>query len=229
MAVGAGRGGLSREVLVTGGTGYIGVRLVDALAARDFRVRVLARAESAGRVPTGATVVIGDVLDQDAVAGALRPRDTVVHLVGTPHPSPAKAAEFRRVDLASIRCVVAAGKSAGIAHLVYVSVAQPAPVMLAYITARAEGEEAIRSSGVTATVLRPWYVVGPGHWWPVVLKPLYWLAEIVPPWRDGARRLGLVTLQQMVAALAHAVENPPRDRELRVVDVAAIRAAELRP
>jgi len=212
-------------VLVTGGTGYIGVRLAGALVSRGHRVRVLTRAESAGRVVGGATAVIGDVLDAASVARALRPGDTVVHLVGTPHPNPSKAEEFRRVDLASIRAVAAAGKTAGIAHLVFVSVAQPAPVMHEYIAARAQGEDAIRRAALTATVLRPWYVLGPEHWWPVMLMPLYWFAALVPAWRDGARRLGLVTLRQMVAALVGAVEHPPQQGEVRVVDVTGIRRA----
>ena len=66
-----------------------------------------------------------------------------MHLVGTPHPSPAKAAEFRRVDLPSIHAAVAAVSSARVAHLVYVSVAHPAPIMHAYIEVRTEGEAAI--------------------------------------------------------------------------------------
>jgi len=186
---------------------------------------VLTRLVSASRVGGGVTAQIADVLDEGSVVGALRPGDTVVHLVGTPHPNPSKADEFQRVDLASIRAVAAAGKSVGIGHLVYVSVAQPAPVMRAYVAARAEGEEAIRRSALTATILRPWYVIGPGHWWPVALIPFYALAALVPGWREGARRLGLVTLGQMIAALVHAVEKPPRTGEVCVVDVTGIRAA----
>lgn len=55
------------------------------------------------------------------------PADTFVHLVGTPRPSPAKASEFRRVDLVSVQAAVTAALNAHIAHFVYLSVAQPAP------------------------------------------------------------------------------------------------------
>jgi uncharacterized protein YbjT (DUF2867 family) len=96
--------------------------------------------------------------------------------------------------------------------------------MRAFVEVRAEGERAIAEAGLTATVLRPWYVLGPGHHWPLLLVPLYALADVIPPLRDGARRLGLVTLRQMVAALVHAVENPPPAGTVRVVDVPAIRA-----
>jgi uncharacterized protein YbjT (DUF2867 family) len=214
---------MPRDVFITGGTGYIGRRLARALLAGGHRVRVLARAASAAKVPAGATPVVGNALDPASFAPALTAADTIVHLVGTPHPSPAKAAEFARVDLPSIQATVAAATSAHVSHVVYVSVAQPAPIMKAYIAARAAGEAALARSGLTATVLRPWYVLGPGHWWPVVLMPLYAAMERIPATRAGARRLGLVTIGQMVAALVHAVETPPSPSTVRICEVPAIR------
>jgi uncharacterized protein YbjT (DUF2867 family) len=196
---------------------------------RGHRVRVLTRPQSAGRVPFGAESVIGDALDAASYSAALTHDDTVVHLVGTPHPSPAKAAEFRRVDLPSIHAAVTAARSASVAHLIYVSVAHPAPIMHAYIEVRREGEAAIVSAGLTATVLRPWYVLGPGHWWPVALIPMYALFEIIPSTRATARRLGLVTIGQMVRTLVNAVEHPPRRGAIRVVHVPDIRRETLDP
>jgi uncharacterized protein YbjT (DUF2867 family) len=213
------------NVLVTGGTGYMGRRLIPALLERGHRVRALARPGSVERLPADATPVIGDALEATSVLQALRRGDVLVHLVGTPHPGPSKAQEFQRVDLASIRASVRAAARAGVSHLVYVSVAQPAPVMKAYIEARTEGERLIGGAGLTATVLRPWYVVGPGHRWPLALVPFYALARLVPSLREGAERLGLVTIRQMVDALARAVDNPPPAGTVRVVDVPAIRGA----
>jgi nucleoside-diphosphate-sugar epimerase len=211
------------DVFVTGGTGYIGRALAPLLLARGHRVRVLTRAESVPRVPAGAQAVIGNALDAASFSTALTPRDTVVHLVGTPHPSPAKAAEFRRVDLPSIEASVAAATAARIAHLVYVSVAHPAPVMRAYIAVRSAGEDAIARAGLTATVLRPWYVLGPGHRWPMMLLPLYACLEALPATRAGAQRLGLLNIQHMVDALVHAIETPPAAGSRRVLAVPDIR------
>jgi hypothetical protein len=54
-------------------------------------------------------------------------------------------------------------KCAGIAHFIYVSVAHPAPAMQAYIAARSACEAESESRGLDATILRPWYVLRPGH------------------------------------------------------------------
>ena len=215
------------DILVTGGTGYIGQHLIPLLISRGHRVRALARASSLQRVPQGATAVVGDALDADSIAAALRPDDTVVHLVGTPHPSPTKADQFDRIDLMSIRCTVAAAKRICAAHLVYVSVAQPAPVMAHYLWVRSLGEAMIREAGLTASIVRPWYVLGPGHWWPKAIEPLYKLAEMIPATRATAERLGLVTIEQFVTAMAREVENPPPRGQRRMIDVPAIRRARL--
>ena len=215
------------DILITGGTGYIGDHLIPVLLARGHRVRVLARAASAGRVPAAATPIIADVLDPKSVESTLRPRDTVIHLVGTPHPNPSKAEQFEKVDLASIRATVAAARNVGISHLVYISVAQPAPVMRAFLWVRTLGEAMIREAGLTATIVRPWYVLGAGHWWPVVMKPLYKLAEMIPSTRRTAARLGLVTIEQMVNALVRAVENPPPARQQRIIEVPEIKRSRV--
>jgi uncharacterized protein YbjT (DUF2867 family) len=114
---------------------------------------------------------------------------------------------------------------AGVAHFIYVSVAQPAPVMQAYLESRRAGEAAIAASGLAATFVRPWYVLGPGHRWPYLLLPFYALAKLVPATRDAARRLGLVTLAQMTRALVAAVENPPKPKTTRIIEVPEIRAS----
>jgi len=214
----------ARPVFVTGGTGYLGRLLIDALLARDYPVHALVRPGSEARLPSRAVAVTGDALDPASFVAAVPKQATVVHLVGTPQPNPSKAAEFQRVDLGSIRATAAAARRAGASHIVYVSVAHPAPVMQAYVAARVEGEALVAATGIPATILRPWYVLGPGHRWPMLLLPLYALLRLLPATRESAERLGLVTQAQMNAALLDAVANPP-DAGMRIVEVPGIRRA----
>ena len=212
---------MAHPIFITGGTGYMGSRLIPLLAQRGHSVTALAREGSANKLPAATQTVSGDALQPDSYTRHVRGADTFVHLIGVAHPSPSKTKEFREIDLVSAQVAVKAAKDAGVKHFIYLSVAHPAPMMKDYIAVRSEGEAAIRASGMAATLVRPWYVLGPGHRWPYALLPFYWVCGWLPPTREGARWLGLVTLTQMLAALVWAVENPPSD--VRVLDVPKIR------
>jgi uncharacterized protein YbjT (DUF2867 family) len=212
------------RVFVAGGTGYVGRPLITRLLERGHEVRALVRPGSEKKLPAGCQAISGDALEGKSYAAKIRPADTFLQLVGVAHPNPSKAAEFRSVDLASGQSAVEAASAAGVQHFVYISVAHPAPLMKAYIEVRSQCEAMIKQSGLNATILRPWYVLGPGHRWPYLLLPIYKLMEWLPSTREGATRLGLVTLEQMVAALVHAVETPAQG--VRIVEVPQIRAVQ---
>jgi uncharacterized protein YbjT (DUF2867 family) len=210
------------RVFLTGGTGYVGASLVPELLARGHMVRALARGASVSRLHPSCESVVGDALDSATFRSAVAPCDTFLHLVGTPHPAPWKGPQFRAIDRTSLRASAEAALAADVRHFVYVSVAHPAPVMRAYIEVRCQCEDRLRLSGLNATILRPWYVLGPGHRWPYALLPFYRLGEAIPATREAALRLGLVTLREMVGALIWAVEHPTDGQ--RVLAVPAIRA-----
>lgn len=214
---------MAGSVFVTGGTGYLGGRLMPTLLSRGHQVRALARRGSERKVPAGCELITGDPFDRSSFAAGISPGDTVVQLLGVPHPSPSKARQFIDIDLRSALETIAAARAAGAGHFIYVSVAQPAPVMRAYQAARADAEGALIASGLPRTIVRPWYVLGPGHRWPYAVLPAYWLLERIPSTRESARRLGLVTLAQMVAALVDAVEHPATARIIEVPEIRTCR------
>jgi len=209
------------KVFVTGGTGYIGSRLIPLLVERGYKVKALVRQGSEKKLPAGTTPVLADPLQMDSYTEEVRNSNVFVHLIGVAHPSPAKAKEFREIDLVSARVAVKAARDAEIGHFIYLSVAQPAAMMQAFIAVRSEGERMIRESGMRATFVRPWYVLGPGHRWAYVLLPFYWICERLPATKESARRLGLVTIAQMLDTLVWAVENPAEG--VRILDVPKIR------
>lgn len=216
-------------VFVAGGTGYIGKRLIKILLNQGYEVTALAREQSIKKLPEGCKVVIGSPLDALSYVNSI-PRDCVfVHLVGVAHPGPKKKEQFYSIDLASLKVSVEAAKQARVKHFIYISVAQsPTKVMGDYQQARRLGEETVLASGLTSTFIRPWYVFGPGHYWPLLFQPIFKLLEIIPKTSVKARALALVSLKQMLRTLNTVVINSPKQIN-NIVEIPDIKNPNFKP
>ena len=203
------------HVFITGGSGYIGSRLIKKLLANNYRVTALVRKGSEQKIPPGADVVVGNPFDAGTFADRIPPDATFIQLLGVSHPSPKKAGLFKEIDLKSVKTSADAAAKAGAGHFIYVSVAMSeSNIMKAYQDVRREGEEYILGKQLNCSFIRPWYVLGPGHWWPVVLLPIYGIAEFVPSWRSKARAKALVTINQMLRTLMKAIVQKPITRSV---------------
>ena len=211
-----------KTVFITGATGYIGQRLTKQLLRRGHHVIALVRKGSEQKLAAGVQAVIANPFDNASFQSSI-PKDSVfVQLLGVAHPSPKKANQFKEIDLKSVIASADAATMAEVAHFIYVSVAMvPSKLMVGKTQVRKSGEMYCRSKGLNCTFIRPWYVVGPGHYWPVLLLPLYGIAEIIPAWKHKARGMALVTIRQMLRALIHAIETDPQP--LRIIDIKKIR------
>lgn len=129
-------------IAVTGGTGTLGQPLVAELTsgAGPADVRVLSRRPGDGRV-------VGDLATGEGLAEALAGADTVVHCA-----SDTRA--FGKTDLAQARHLIAAAKSAGGPHLVYISIVGIDRVPMSYYRRKLQVEELIADSGLPWTILR---------------------------------------------------------------------------
>lgn len=211
-----------KTVFITGSSGYMGKRLIRILLHRGHKVIALVRKGSEHKIPAGASVVSCDPFDAVQLSARIPANAVVVQLLGVAHPSPRKANQFREIDLRSVIATATAAATAGAQHFIYVSVAMaPSKLMAAYQAVRREGEQYILQQKLNSTFLRPWYVLGPGHWWPVILYPFYAIAELIPAWRKQARSKALVTIKQMVRTLVNAVEAEPQ--ATRIVEIKKIR------
>ncbi|GAB3463368.1 NAD-dependent epimerase/dehydratase family protein [Actinophytocola sediminis] len=119
----------ARLVCVTGGTGLVGAHSVAAILRAGNRVRLLARDPSTvdtaltplGVLPGEVEVVVGDVLDEAAVARAVAGTDVVLHAASVYSFDPRARAELRRTNEVGTEVVLAAAGAAGVARTVYVS------------------------------------------------------------------------------------------------------------
>ena len=199
-----------QTVFITGGTGYIGTRLIKALLKDgNFYVQALVRKGSEHKFPRDCEIIIGDALNAASYQNKIAASATFVHLVGVAHPSPFKKEQFKKIDLVSIKEAVKAVTHAGVMHFIYLSVSMyPTRIMEDFQRVRAEGEQLLLQTGLRTSFIRPWYVLGPGHWWPILLKPFLFIAKLFPGKREAAKQLDTVTIKQMINTLFYAIKNP---------------------
>jgi uncharacterized protein YbjT (DUF2867 family) len=209
-----------QTIFITGGTGYIGSRLIKALLNNgSCRIKALVRKGSADKLPRGCEIIYGDALDATTYHHEIAPATIFVHLVGVAHPSPAKAEQFKNIDLVSVQEAVKAATAAGTSHFIYLSVAMyPTKIMKEFQAVRAAGERLLLQQNFVSSFIRPWYVLGPGHWWPLLLTPAYWFAKLIPSKREFAKQLDTVTIRQMINCLMHALKTQPPSNTIYTVD-----------
>jgi dihydroflavonol-4-reductase len=108
------------KVLVTGGTGFVGPKVVRAIVDAGHDVRALARdrKKAAHVAALGAELVEGDVTDPASLRRAVQGMDAVVHLVGIRQ---GKQEEFQRIMIDGTRSLLAAADEAGVQRLVLMS------------------------------------------------------------------------------------------------------------
>ncbi|MEP6802081.1 MAG: complex I NDUFA9 subunit family protein [Acidobacteriota bacterium] len=198
------------KVLVTGGTGFVGTHLVNALARRGHSVAVLARDAGATRNRYNRPVetVRGNVLDPASLSPALTGRDAVIHLVGIIHESGQQT--FDRMHRVAVENVTTAMRGAGVRRLLHMSAmgaADDAPSE--YSRSKAAGERAVRASQLDATIFRPSIVFGPGDGFVSLLAPIVrWNPLFIPVIGDGKTRFMPVSVYDVARIFGEALEKP---------------------
>ena len=197
-------------ILVTGGTGFVGPKVVHALRAQEREVRCLVR--KPGRARTlkawGCEVVQGDVTDAESMRRAAEGCEAVVHLVAIITGSPA---DFDRVMNGGTQNAVAAAKAAGVRRFVLMSalgVSEQTRTLVPYYEAKWAMEEAVRDSGIEHVVFRPSFVFGrDGGGLPLFVRQVRW-SPVTPVLGSGERRLQPIWVEDVAAHFAGAVDLP---------------------
>ncbi len=206
------------KVLVTGATGFVGSHLAEALRRRGDEVRALARSASkaVGLTSLGVEVVPGDLHDRAALDLAVRGRDVIYHVAGL--VAARSEADFMATNRDGTKRLVDAASGAEVPRLVLVSSMAaagptikgrplrgdeaPRPVT-AYGRSKLAGEQAVTSSKLAWTIVRPPIVYGPRD--QEVLK-VFRLARlgIAPVLGDGSQELSAVYGPDLAEALIAA-------------------------
>ncbi|MGH6897953.1 MAG: complex I NDUFA9 subunit family protein [Geminicoccaceae bacterium] len=207
------------RVTVFGGSGFLGRRIVQRLAADGAEVRVavrhperaalLAKAGQAGRV----TGVYADVWEEATVAPVVSGADAVVNTVG--HYVERGKASFEAIHGQGARHVAAAAAAAGVARLVHISgIGADAASDSPYVRARAIGERLVREAFPAATILRPSVMFGPEDTFLNTLAALARVMPALPLFGSGEVRLQPVYVDDVAAAVVKALAVPAAEGKL---------------
>lgn len=147
------------KLAVTGGTGFVGSRLIDAALAAGHEVKALTRRAQEPR--EGVQWIAGSLDDRDALKALVDDADAVVHVAGV-ISAPDQAA-FEHGNAAGTLAMLAAATAGGIHRFVHVSsLAAREPKLSLYGASKARAEELVESSGLDWAIVRPPAVYGPG-------------------------------------------------------------------
>lgn len=210
------------RVLVTGGTGFVGRHLIDALLRRGDTITVLVRTprKAAGLADLGVRCAPGDLSDSESLRAAARNQDAVYHVAGvvaaryeaeflevnrdgTARLAAAVTAESPEARVILVSSMAAGGPTDRGARLLGTGPSRP---LTAYGRSKLAGEDALRTSKLRWSIVRPPAVYGPGD---TEMLRVFKAVRLgfVPVFGDGNQELSLVygpDLGQALAATGHS-------------------------
>jgi uncharacterized protein YbjT (DUF2867 family) len=198
------------NVLVTGGTGFVGPTIVHALRAEGHDVRALVRkpgSKAARRLADwGCELAEGDMTDAESLRRAAAACDAVVHLVAIPTGSDEA---FERIMIQGTRDLVEAAKEAGTTRFVQMSAlgaGEHSKDLTAYFRAKWEQEQTVKGSGIDHVILRPSFVFGrEGGMLPLLVRQVRWSPAVAVV---GTRKLQPIWVEDVAAYFAKALTTP---------------------
>lgn len=197
------------EILVAGGTGFIGTHLCRELDERGHDVTALARDPDQADLPEGVDAVVGDVTAIDSLSEPAQGQDAIVNLVSlSPLFKPKGGDEMHsKIHLEGTRNLVDAANAAGVDRFLQMSALGADPDgPTAFIRAKGRAETVVRESSLGWTIIRPSVVFGEGgEFVPFtkLLAPPY----LTPLPGGGKTRFQPIYVEDLMPILAEAVEG----------------------
>jgi len=196
-------------ILVTGGTGFVGPKVVHALREQDRPVRCLVRKPSTAEslAAWGCELVQGDVTDAASLRRAVQGCEVVVHLVAIRQGPPEK---FQHVMEQATRDLVGAAKEAGVRRFVLMSAlgaSEETKDLVPYYHAKWENEQTVAGSGLEHVIFRPSFIFGRDGGILSTFKKLARLAPVTPIIGTGTQRIQPIWVDDVAAYFAAGVER----------------------
>lgn len=204
--------GTPKLVVVFGGTGFLGRRVVEQLLQAGFRVRSISRHPDRARQIFGSThghleSCRADVLDKDAIPAVVEEADAVVNAVSlyVEHGS----STFQAVHVEAAGRLARLCREAEVSRLIQISGIGAAPDSHSrYVRARGRGELAVREAFSEAIVVRPTVMFGPDDAFLTTLAILVKRLPIFPLFGRGRTKLQPAFVDDVASAIVRVLGEP---------------------
>ena len=187
------------KLAVSGGTGFVGSRLLDAAVADGHQITALARRA----MPPRANIdwVSGSLEQPDALDRLVAGADAVIHVAGV--ISGRTATDFDRANVDGTQAMIDAAAKAGIKRFVHVSsIAARVPELSLYGASKAKSEQIVANSGLPFAIVRPPAVYGPGDRETLELFRMAKLGVVLLPPQGRVSLIHADDLVRLLVALA---------------------------
>mgnify|MGYP001491042721 CR=1 FL=1 len=198
------------NIVILGGTGYVGSHMVPRLHADGHRISVLSRNRELNRelgVLPRVRVENADVHDRAALTHKFAGADAVINLVGILNERGSDGRGFQRAHVELTETVIAACKAAGVPRLLQMSALRAGDGASHYLRTRFDAETRVRDSGLAWTVFRPSVIFGRGGGLFFRFASLLRLTPVLPLARAEAR-FAPVFVGDVAEAFARALAHP---------------------
>jgi NADH dehydrogenase len=197
-----------RRVFVTGGTGFVGRAVVQALRASGCAVRCVVRRGSERDLQGLGAIerIEGDIMARQSLEQGMEGCDAVIHLVGIIREQPAARVTFERVHTQGTLNVLQAAAAIGVRRYIHMSaLGTRAGARSRYHQTKWAAEEAVRASTLPWTIFRPSVIYGRGDGFVTLLARMIERLRIVPVIGSGRQRLQPVPVAQVAEAFVRAL------------------------
>lgn len=197
------------NIVVLGGTGFVGRHLLSRLAADGHAITLLSRnlgPHPDRLLPPGVVLREVDVYDPGVLREVFTGADAVVNLVGILNEKRDNGRGFRRAHVELTKLVLAAMQLAGVRRLLQMSSLNAGRGHSHYLKSRGEAEAAVKASGLDWTIFEPSVIFGQGDGLFCRFAALLKLAPVLPLARAGAK-FAPVHVGDVVEAMVRALRD----------------------
>lgn len=210
-------------ILVTGGTGAVGSKLVEMLLSNEQPVRIIIRGHGDWKqssMPqfrkTGVDVVVADMRDQTRLEAAVEGCQAIVNLGAAMRSTPDESVES--VNMEAVVNLVAIAEARGVQRFIHVScLGATQHSGCRYFTSKWASETIVKSAQLYWTIFRPSLIFGDDSHMMNILG--YWVNRfpVIPVIGSGLNRIQPVSSEDVAAAILQSIYN--KDSAYKIYDL----------